>query len=72
VALQEKSSLIHSGKVLTVLKDETGMRENGEWENSLSFNVPRSANPGKYTIKFRLGTGGVNRTVQRSFSVIAD
>lgn len=70
VALQERSSLIHAGKVLAVLKEENSTKENGEWEDTLSFNVPRSAKPGKYTLKFRLGAGKISRTVQRSFSVI--
>lgn len=68
--IQEKSSLMFAGKVLTVLKEDTVNRENGEWENTLSFNVPASVTPGKYSLKLRLRSQGASRTVHRSFSVV--
>jgi hypothetical protein len=55
--------------VLSVLKDETVTRENGSWENSLTFAVPHSAKGGTYTVKLRIGTKGLSRSVQRSFTV---
>ena len=69
IQLQEKSSLIREGKVLSVLKDDTVMRENGVWENTLTFTVPHSAKTGTYTVKLRLAGQGLSRTVQRSFTV---
>ena len=69
VQLQEKSSLVKDGAVLSVLKDETVTRGNGSWENSLTFAVPHSAQSGTYTVKLRIGSQGLSRSVQRSFKV---
>jgi hypothetical protein len=69
VALQEKTSLQQGDKLLVVLKEETSSKENGKWENTLSFAVPKSAQAGTYTVKLRLIAQGKSRTVQRSFSV---
>lgn len=69
VQLQEKSSLVKKGSVLSILKDETVTRENGSWENTLTFAVPHSAQKGTYTVKLRIGNQGMGRTVQRSFTV---
>jgi len=70
VEVQERSSLLFAGKELTVLKEDAATKENGEWENTLSFNVPPSAKSGKYSLKLRLNVLGICRTVQRSFSVV--
>ncbi|WP_448874790.1 hypothetical protein [Desulfobulbus propionicus] len=69
VELREKSTLIREGKVLSVLKDDTVTRENGVWENTLTFTVPHSARTGAYTVKLRISAQGLSRTVQRSFTV---
>ena len=47
ISVRERSSLSKDGKELTVLKDESSQKENGTWENTLSFAVPASAKPGK-------------------------
>ncbi len=57
------------GKELTVLKDESTERENGTWENTLTFAVPESAQSGKYTVTLRVSAQGQTRTAQRSFTV---
>lgn len=68
--LQEKSVLLQDGKELVVLKEETSNKENGEWENTLSFVVPSSAKAGKYMVTMRISGQGQSRTVQRSFTVL--
>lgn len=65
-----KSTLSVDGKELTVLKDESTTKENGTWENTLTFAVPDSAKPGKYTIIHELSAQGVTRRSQRSFTVL--
>jgi len=69
VKVREKSSLLRNGKELTVLKDESNERENGTWENTLTFAVPESAEPGKYTVILRVSAQGQTRNAQRSFTV---
>jgi len=68
--LQKKSILLQDGKELVVLKEETSSKENGEWEDTLSFVVPSSAKPGKYMVTMRISGQGQSRTVQRSFTVL--
>ncbi len=65
-----KSTLSADGKDLTVLKDESAIKENGTWENTLTFAVPDSATPGKYTITQELSAQGLTRSSQRSFTVL--
>lgn len=67
--VQERSGLSREGKELTVLKDESTERENGTWENTLTFAVPESAQPGKYTVTLRVSAQGQTRIAQRSFMV---
>lgn len=66
----EKSILLTGGKELTVLKDESTTKENGTWENTLTFVVPDSATSGKYTILEELHCQGVTRSARRSFTVL--
>lgn len=70
IALKGKSTLLHDGKELAVLKEETSTKENGEWEDTLSFVVPSSAKPGKYMVTMRISGQGQSRSVQQSFSVL--
>lgn len=65
----EKSILLAGDKELTVLKDESTTKENGTWENTLTFAVPDSAKPGKYTIIQKLSAQGLTRSSRRSFTV---
>ena len=65
----EKSILLADGKELTVLKDESTTKENGTWENTLTFTVPNSATPGKYTVRQELRAQKLIRSAQRSFTV---
>lgn len=69
VKVREKSSLAKDGKELTVLKNESIEKENGTWENTLTFAVPESADPGRYTVTFRITAQGQSRSSQRSFTV---
>ena len=57
------------GKELTVLKDESSEKENGTWENTLSFSVPESAKPGKYMVTLQISAQGQTRSARRSFTV---
>jgi hypothetical protein len=69
VKVREKSSLARDGKELTVLKDESVDRENGTWENTLTFAVPHSAQSGRYTVTCRISAQGQSRSSQRAFTV---
>ncbi len=69
VTIREKSSLSGDGKELTVLKDESSEKENGTWENTLSFSVPVSAKPGKYMVTLQISAQGQTRSARRSFTV---
>ena len=69
VTIREKSSLSREGKVLTVLKDESSRKENGTWENTLSFAVPKSAKPGKYSVNLQISAQGQARSARRTFTV---
>jgi hypothetical protein len=69
VTIREKSSLSGDGKELTVLKDESSEKENGTWENTLSFSVPESAKPGKYMVTLQISAQGQTRSARRSFTV---
>lgn len=65
-----KSTLSADGKDLTVLKEESTTKENGTWENTLTFAVPDSATSGKYTITQELSAQELTRSSQRSFTVL--
>jgi len=69
IKLREKNTLVMDGQELTVLKDETVDKENGTWENTLTFAIPDSAKPGKYTITQQISAQGQTRSSRRSFSV---
>ncbi len=69
VTIREKSSLNRDGKELTVLKDESSEKENGTWENTLSFAVPASAQSGKFTVTLQISAQGQTRSTRRSFTV---
>lgn len=70
INVRERSSLSKDGKELTVLKDESSQKENGTWENTLSFAVPESAKPGKYTVTLQISTQGQSRSARRTFTVL--
>ena len=70
IALQQKSILLQDGKELAVLKEEGSTKEDGEWEDTLSFVVPSSAKAGKYMVTMRISGQGQSRSVQRSFTVL--
>ncbi len=69
IQLREKNTLVLAGQELTVLKDETVTKENGTWENTLTFAIPDSAQPGKYTINQQINAKGQSRSSRRSFTV---
>lgn len=69
VTIREKSMLSMGGKVLTVLKDETTLKENGVWENTLSFTVPRSAQAGNYVVSLQISTQGQSQTARHTFTL---
>ena len=68
--LMEKSRLMHGGKEESVLKTDSTTRENGTWENTLTFVVPDSAKPGRYTVVQELSVQKVRRSTSRSFRVL--
>lgn len=70
VKVAGKSTLSIEGKELMVLDDKSTTKENGTWENTLTFAVPDSATPGKYTITQELSTQGLTRSSHRSFTVL--
>lgn len=65
-----KSTLSIDSKNLMVLEEKPTTKENGTWENTLTFAVPDSAQPGKYTIIQELSAQGLTRSSQRSFTVL--
>ena len=67
--VEVKRSLLKEGKRLTVLNTETATRENGTWENTLTFAVPDSATPGRYAVLQEISARGLTRTTQRPFTV---
>lgn len=69
IQLREKNTLAMGGQELSVLKDEIVDKENGTWENTLTFAVPDSAKPGKYTITLQISAQGQTRSSRRSFTV---
>jgi hypothetical protein len=69
IKLREKNTLTMGGQELSVLKDETDDKENGTWENTLTFAIPDSAKPGKYTITQQISARGQTRSSRRSFTV---
>jgi len=70
VMVAGKSTLSTEGKELMVLDDKSTTKENGTWENTLTFAVPDSATSGKYTITQELSAHGLTRRTQRSFTVL--
>lgn len=67
--VEVKRRLLREGKTLTVLNTETATRENGTWENTLTFSVPDSAEPGRYAVVQEISARGVTRSTQRPFTV---
>jgi hypothetical protein len=68
--VRERSALSKDGKELTVLKDETTLKTNGTWENTLSFAVPTSAKSGNYSVTLQLSSQGKSTRARRSFTVL--
>lgn len=69
VSVREKGTLLKEGKELTVLKDESNMRENGTWENTLSFAVPESAKGGSYAVSLQVSAQGQTRNARHAFTL---
>ena len=69
ITVRERSALNKDGKELTILKDESSQKENGTWENTLSFAVPESAQSGKFTVTLQISAQGQTRSTRRSFTV---
>lgn len=69
VSVREKGTLLKEGKELTVLKDESNVRENGTWENTLSFAVPESAKGGSYAVTLQISAQGQTRNARHSFTL---
>jgi hypothetical protein len=67
--VEVQRSLLREGKRLTVLNTETATRENGTWENTLTFAVPDSARPGRYAVRQEISARGLTRTTERGFTV---
>ena len=67
--VKEKNTLATDGKQLTVLKDESTLRENGTWESVLTFAVPESAKSGEYIVRQELSAHGLFRSSRRTFTV---
>ncbi len=68
-AAGSRSSAACSGrKRLTVLNTETATRENGTWENTLTFAVPDSARPGRYAVRQEISARSRTRTTERGFT----
>ena len=51
VLVKEKMTLWHQGKELTVLTNENASRQNGTWESSITFRIPKSAQFGRYEVR---------------------
>ncbi|NLX18210.1 MAG: hypothetical protein GXY53_02870 [Desulfobulbus sp.] len=68
--VRERSTLNRDDKELTVLKDETSVKTNGVWENTLSFAVPASAQPGNYSVTLQISGQGKSTSARRSFTVL--
>ncbi len=70
VEIQERRTLVFGGKVLTTLSEDSTIRSNGTWENTLTFAVPSSAEPGTYTVTQEIAAKGLKRTARSSFKVL--
>jgi hypothetical protein len=70
VEVQERRALVFGSKELTLLSEESATRSNGTWENTLTFAVPSSAEPGTYTVTQEIAVRGVKRTARSSFKVL--
>jgi hypothetical protein len=70
VEIQERRALMFGSKELTLLSEDSTIRSNGIWENTLTFAVPPSAEPGTYTVTQEITTKGQKRTARNSFQVL--
>ncbi len=69
VKIEEKQTLLCNGEELTVLNNESTTKENGTWEDTLTFAVPDSAESGKYVVVQEMKAQGITRSTRRSFTV---
>jgi hypothetical protein len=69
IPIKKQRTLFFAGKQITVINTESTIRTNGTWENTLTFAVPKSAQPGTYTVKQEISAQGVPRTTQQTFTV---
>lgn len=69
VKIEEKQTLLCNGEELTVLNNESTTKENGTWEDTLTFAVPDSAEPGKYVVVQEMKAQGLTRSTRRAFTV---
>ncbi|MBM9536616.1 hypothetical protein [Desulfobulbus alkaliphilus] len=69
IRISKQQTLFFAGKQVTVINKESTTRTNGTWENTLAFAVPKSAQPGTYTVKQEISAQGKTRSTQRTFTV---
>lgn len=69
IPIKKRRTLFFKGKQITVINNESTTRTNGTWENTLTFAVPKSAQPGAYTVKQEISAQGTTRSTQRTFMV---
>lgn len=70
VEIQERRALVFGSKELSLLSEDSTIRSNGIWENTLTFAVPASAEPGTYTVTQEIAARGLKRTARSSFKVL--
>ncbi len=68
-SVRERRVLMRDGKVLKELQNESVVRTDGTWENTLGFKVPATAPSGRYTVLQEIKAGGVVVSDERHFSV---
>jgi hypothetical protein len=70
VEIQERITLVFGSKGLTLLSEDSTIRSNGIWENTLTFAVPASTEPGTYKVTQEIATKGLKRTARSSLQVL--
>ena len=70
IRITKQQILFFQGKQLTVINNESTTKKNGTWENTLAFAVPKSAQPGTYTVAQEISAQGLTRSTRRSFTVV--
>lgn len=70
--VRESRILKRDGKVLKELQNESVVRKDGTWENTLGFKVPATAPSGRYTVLQRVEAGGLVVSEENHFRVLGD